>query len=171
MLKRLLKTLEQAESTLLVVLLGSMVVLAGTQILLRNFLDLGLAWADPLLRAMVLWAALLGGLAAVRGGNRHISVDVIAHFLPPRGKAVAGMIAAAFTAALCALLAWVSLQFVMGEYGSGVTISGLLPVWLSAAAMPVAFGLMALRFALLTLTHVARLRAGPGAINSASPSA
>lgn len=165
--ERWLKRLGQAESTLLVLLLGSMVVLAGTQILLRNFFDLGLAWADPLLRAMVLWAALLGGLAAARGGNRHITVDVIAHFLPPRGKAVAGLIAAAFTAALCSMLAWVSLQFVMGEYGSGVTISGLLPVWLSAAAMPLAFALMALRFALLTLTHLATLRA----VTTASPSA
>ncbi|MGH8530957.1 MAG: TRAP transporter small permease [Nevskiales bacterium] len=161
--KRLLGVLEQVESALLVLLLGSMVVLAGTQILLRNFFDLGLVWADPLLRAMVLWAALLGGLAAARGGNRHITVDVIAHFLPPRGKAAAGLIAAAFTAALCAMLAWVSLQFVLGEYGSGVTISGLLPVWLSAAAMPLAFALMSLRFALLSLTHLAALRAGASA--------
>lgn len=152
--KRLLAALERAESSLLVALLGGMVLLAGTQIILRNFFGLGLVWADPLLRAMVLWAGLFGALAATRGGNRHITVDVITHFLPARGKAVANFIAALFSTALCGALAWVSLQFVLGEYGSGATISGVLPVWLSAAAMPLAFALMALRFAALTFSHI-----------------
>ena len=151
MAKRLLAALERAESFLLVALLGGMVLLAGTQILLRNVFGLGLVWADPLLRAMVLWAAVFGALAAARGGNRHITVDVLTHFLPARGKAFAGLLAALFSAALCATLAWVSLQFVRGEYGSGATISGILPVWLAAAAMPLAFALMALRFAALAL--------------------
>lgn len=149
MARRWLEVLARTESALLVVLLGGMVLLAGAQIILRNFFGLGLVWADPLLRAMVLWAGVFGALAATRGGNRHITVDVITHFLPARGKAAAGAVTALFSAVLCALLAWVSLQFVLGELGSGATISGVLPVWLSAAAMPLAFGLMALRFALL----------------------
>ncbi len=161
--RRLLAAVEQAESFLLVALLGGMVLLAGTQIILRNFFGLGLVWADPLLRAMVLWAGVFGALAATRGANRHITVDVITHFLPARGKRITGFIATLFSAALCATLAWVSLQFVLGEYGSGAMISGVLPVWLSAAAMPLAFALMALRFALLAFSPASPpVQAGDG---------
>ena len=50
-------------------LLTGMILLATTQILMRNLWDTGLAWADPSLRIAVLWVALLGALAATRDDN------------------------------------------------------------------------------------------------------
>ena len=49
------KRLHRAEDALLVLLLSVMIGLASTQILLRNLLDSGFVWIDPLLRVLVLW--------------------------------------------------------------------------------------------------------------------
>jgi tripartite ATP-independent transporter DctM subunit len=62
--------LHRAEDALLVVLLSTMIVLAGTQIILRNFLDSGFVWIDPLLRVLVLWLGLLGASVTCRAGQR-----------------------------------------------------------------------------------------------------
>ena len=66
MLKRLTRTIAAIEDGLLVILLAAMTGLAGSQILLRNLWDTGLAWGDPLLRVMVLWVALLGATQGTR---------------------------------------------------------------------------------------------------------
>jgi TRAP-type C4-dicarboxylate transport system permease small subunit len=68
--------LHRAEDALLVVLLSTMIVLAGTQIILRNFLDSGFVWIDPLLRVLVLWLGLLGATVATRN-NKHIRIDLL----------------------------------------------------------------------------------------------
>ena len=56
--------IHRVEDALLVILLSLMILLAATQILLRNFFDLGFVWADPLLRALVLWLGLIGATVA-----------------------------------------------------------------------------------------------------------
>ena len=53
-----------------------MIVLAGTQILLRNLFDSGFVWIDPLLRVMVLWLGLLGATVATRQ-DKHIRIDLL----------------------------------------------------------------------------------------------
>ena len=67
---------------------GWTVVLAALQIVLRYGFDSGIAWADPLLRVLVLWLGLLGALAATRD-RRHITIDVLSRMLPARAKAAA----------------------------------------------------------------------------------
>ncbi len=67
--------LGRLEDALLVALLGVLLLLASTQILLRNLFDAGLTWADPLLRVLVLWLGLLGAMIASRSG-KHITLDV-----------------------------------------------------------------------------------------------
>ena len=71
--------LHRAEDALLVFLLSAMIVLAATQILLRNFLDSGFVWIDPLLRVLVLWLGLIGATVATRN-NRHIRIDLLSRF-------------------------------------------------------------------------------------------
>ena len=68
--------LERIENGLIAVLVLAMVLLAGAQILLRNLASSGIDWADPLLRAMVLWAAMLGALAVARV-EKHIVLGLV----------------------------------------------------------------------------------------------
>ena len=80
---RLEKAGTHAEDALLLIILISMILLAGTQIFLRNFLDTSLFWGDEMLRLMVLWLTIAGGLAASRM-DKHISIAVLDRFLPRR---------------------------------------------------------------------------------------
>ena len=70
-----------AEDTFLLVILIGMMLLAGTQIFLRNLIDNSIFWGDEMLRLMVLWLTVAGGLAASRM-DKHISIAVIDRFLP-----------------------------------------------------------------------------------------
>jgi len=82
-----LRWLDRIENGLIAVLVLAMVLLAGAQILLRNLFDSGIEWADPLLRALVLWTAMLGALAAARD-DKHIGLDLVTHFVHSRTKRV-----------------------------------------------------------------------------------
>jgi len=70
-LSKLEKAGTYAEDGLLLIILISMIFLAGTQIFLRNFFDTSLFWGDEMLRLMVLWLTVAGGLAASRM-DKHI---------------------------------------------------------------------------------------------------
>ena len=137
--------IERIETALIALLVLAMVVLAGAQILLRNFFDTGFAWADPLLRAMVLWAAMLGALAAARD-DKHIGLDLLTHFLHGRAKRIARVIALLFAAAVSAAMAWYGWNLVEVDYGGGSSIAGI-PGWVIEAILPVGFALLAIRLA------------------------
>jgi TRAP-type C4-dicarboxylate transport system permease small subunit len=139
--------LHLAEDALLVVLLTALVGLSTAQILLRNLFETGLAWADPLLRLLVLWLCLAGALAATRA-NKHIRIDVVSRLLPPRVAGLLDRITALFTAGVCALVAWEGARLVWFEYQDGTALAAGIPAWVAELVIPVGFALIALRFAL-----------------------
>ena len=142
--------LAQVEDWLLAGMLGSMIVLACLQILLRNVFDSGITWVDPLLRVMVLWLGLLGALAASRG-NRHIIIDVLGPFMGPVNKRRAAIITHAFTALVCGAIAYFATQFVISEAEFGTDGVLGLPIWILQSIIPAGFGLMGLRYLALCI--------------------
>lgn len=145
MLKKLARLGALAEDTALVLLLGAMVVLASSQIILRNGFGEGFVWADESLRLMVLWLALVGSIAASRA-DKHISINVLARFLPPTGQVIARIVTNAFTAVVCMLVGYFALQFVMQSREFEDELLGGLPAWWFQWIMPVAFFLMGWRY-------------------------
>jgi TRAP-type C4-dicarboxylate transport system permease small subunit len=142
---RLARTIERVETATIAVLVLAMVVLAGAQILLRNLFETGFAWADPLLRAMVLWAAMLGALAAARD-DKHIGLDLLTHFLHGRTRRIVRTIALLFAALMCAAMAWYGGQLVALDFDGGQPV-GAVPGWIVELILPVGFALLALRLA------------------------
>lgn len=140
------------ETALLVVLLGGLILLASGQIVLRNVFSIGLTWGDGLIRLGVLWLALLGAVAASADG-RHITIGALLRWLPPTVRRVAGIVADAFAALVAAAFAWFSYVFVRDSAAFGDTLLDGLPAWPFQAIMPVAFGLIALRYALRSFRH------------------
>ena len=63
-MQRVLDILRRIEDWLLAILVLILVVLAGGQIVLRDFFHTGISWADPLMRQLVLWTGMLGALQA-----------------------------------------------------------------------------------------------------------
>ena len=139
-----------AEDTLLLVILIGMILLAGTQIFLRNFFDYSLFWGDEMLRMMVLWLTIAGGLAASRT-NKHISIAVLDRFLPDRVQLGTKIIIDLFTASVCGLFTWHSARFVMSSYEFGDTLMKDTPAWMLQIILPVGFGLMAYRHLILAI--------------------
>ena len=155
--KRLVKIVTWAENALLIVMLALMVSLAAAQILFRNFLDMSIFGADQMLRLLVLWVAFLGAVAASREG-KHIHVDAIARWLPVKVKSGVTALTDLFTLVVCLLLAWQSLRFMHSARESGEMVFGGLPVWVAGSILPLAFTLIALRYALRFAHHVQKAR-------------
>jgi TRAP-type C4-dicarboxylate transport system permease small subunit len=158
-LGRVLRWLGAIEDVLLVVLLTGMVGLAGWQIVERNLFDTALVWGDPLLRILVLWVGLLGAVAAARD-DRQINVDVIARFTPEPWRSRIRVLTDLFTAAVTGFLAWHAVRFVRDAQAFGEVAFGSVPLSVAALILPVAFGLLSVRYLLLTGFHLSRIRGG-----------
>lgn len=135
------------ETTLLVLILGSMIILAFAQIVLRNVSSIALPWSDELLRMLVLWIALAGAVSASRS-DKHINIAVLDRFLPPLLKKGISLLIHLFTAAICAVVAWFSLQFVLTSREYGDLMLGNVPAWWLQAALPLGFALISWRYLL-----------------------
>jgi len=144
-LQRLLQLITWTENAVLITLLALMVVLAGSQIVFRNLLDLSVLGVDQLLRLLVLWVAMLGAVTASRE-HKHINIDLFSRFLPPRGKAAARMVTDLFTVIICVLLAWHAVRFVASERTTGEMAFRMLPMWVAQLILPTGFGLIAMRY-------------------------
>jgi TRAP-type C4-dicarboxylate transport system permease small subunit len=149
---RLLRALAIIEDGLLVVLLAGLIVLAGAQIALRNLLDTSLLWADPALRVMVLWVGMIGAVVATRF-DKQISVDALSRFLPGRSKAAARVVTDLFTAAVSLALAWHSVRLLLEDRAGGTTVFASVPLWVGELALPVAFGVIGLRYLAYAVAH------------------
>lgn len=149
-LKRTLHWLHWCEDALLVIMLLSMILIAFTQIILRNFFDSGLVWADPLVRVLVIWVALAGAMVAGRK-NSHIAIDVLTPWLRGKMLQLARGISTLFTAAVCSLMFYHSLDFVASERIDGAIAFAGVPVWVCESIIPIAFGVLSLRFVLCFL--------------------
>jgi TRAP-type C4-dicarboxylate transport system permease small subunit len=154
--QRWLAGLGKIEDWLLAILVLILVALAGAQIILRNFFDTGLSWADPLLRALVLWTGMLGALAAVRY-DKHIALDVLQRFLTPRLRWISRVLTLGFAAVICAAMAWFSVDLVKIDLTSGSNAFAGVPSWFVESILPAGFALMALRFALRAFSPPAHI--------------
>lgn len=148
--QRNLARLHRFEDWVLTVLVIGMVLLAGAQILLRNLFDGGFSWAEPVLRALVLWSAMLGAVIATRE-DQHIGLDFIARFVGGVKLRVARFIALAFAAALCTLMAWHSWALVRLDLEGGTEGVIGVPAWTLELILPLGFALMAVRFLIRSL--------------------
>ena len=147
MLHSLSRLITWLENGIMASLLTAMIILACSQIVMRNVWDAGIVWSEPLLRILVLWLGLLGAIAATRD-NSHISVDMLSRLMPPLGKRLAGLLANGFSVVICALIAYHATRFVLMEKADGLIAFGTVPAWICETIIPIGFGLMALRFAI-----------------------
>lgn len=153
-LHRLNGYLRKTEELVLALLLGSMILLSSTQILLRNFLDSGIAWADPLLRLLVLWVGILGAMLATHY-DKHIRIDLISRFIPTHYQRLSGLLTGLVSSAVCALLTYHSARFVYFEWQDGGEAFIGVPAWLAESILPFGFFVMTIRFLSLAL-HASR---------------
>lgn len=150
---RLLRATALVEDALLVLILAAMVILAAIQIILRNFFDGAILWAGPMLRVGVLWVGMIGAMVATRSDNQ-ISIDAVSRFLPKLWKARVRVVTDLFTAIVAAVVAWSAFRLVLDDRAAGVTAVAFVPLWVCEAILPVAFGVIAIRYFLFAIRHL-----------------
>ena len=150
-MQTLVNLIHRAEDTLLIGALASMLLMALLQIVLRNFFDAGLLWAESFLRILVLWVAMLGAMVATRERN-HINIDALSRLLTVKQRKVLGLVTGLFSAGICGLVAYHAVEFVRYEYEDETTAFGVVPTWICQAIIPFGLGVMAWRFLLQAIT-------------------
>lgn len=145
MIRFLLTALHRIEESALVLALVTMLGLAVLQIILRDFFDQGLLWADSFVRVLVLWVTLLGAMVATRH-NGHISIDAVSRYLPERPARLAAIFTNLVSAGICGAVAFFSAKFILMEYQDHTIAFGVVPNWLCEMIMPIGFGVMSVRF-------------------------
>ena len=133
------------ENLLLVALLAAMILLAVTQIVLREVFNTGIVWAGELLKLMVLWLAMIAAIAACRD-NRHLRIDALSHVLPDTAIRVTRVVVDLFAAVVCAVVAWHAWRYLQLEIEFGDTVLIDTPAWVAHAVVPVSFAIVAYRF-------------------------
>jgi len=151
---RMLGILHRIEDGVLSLLLGVMILLAPLQIMLRSFFDTSIAWADPLIRVLVLWVGLLGAVSASRS-HRHITIDALARVLSKRKQAAVNVLTSLFTVFVSGLVAIHAGRFVASEFQYGSLGFAGIPAWICEIIIPFAFGVIALRYLLHAFVNVA----------------
>ena len=73
----MVKLIHRCEDFALIGALITMLAIALMQIVLRNFFDSGVLWAETFSRVLVLWLAMLGAMVATR--ERIISILMCFH--------------------------------------------------------------------------------------------
>lgn len=153
---RILVFLCRVEDFILVILLSTMIGMAAFQILFRNLFDAGIVWGDILVRILVLWIGLVGAMVATRK-DKHIRIDIINRYLPLSVKRIVEVAVKLFSAAVCAIVAYYSLQFVLAELTDGGLAFWKVPAWLCEAIIPVSFAVIALRYFFMSLRSISTM--------------
>jgi TRAP-type C4-dicarboxylate transport system permease small subunit len=142
--------LHRAEDGLLALLLTAMILLAGTQILMRNLFDSGFVWIDPLLRVLVLWLGLIGATVATRY-NKHIRIDLLSRYLKRNTHRLIQAMVGQVSAATCLVIAWYGMDWIRLDYADAVRGFAGIPAWCLEIVVPISFALIGLRYLLLSL--------------------
>jgi TRAP-type C4-dicarboxylate transport system permease small subunit len=154
--------LRYLEVTFIGLLLAGLIGLGVLQIVLRNFFQSGLLWADPLMRHIVLWLGCLGAALAT-AHLRHINIDVFTRLLPARLRPVRRGIIYTATAVAAFVLGIAALRLVSDEREYGDIAFGSLQTWMLQIVLPFAFFLIAYRSLVnLFTSREARLVDGTG---------
>ncbi len=143
-LKTLDNIIAKIESIFIACLLSSMVILTFTQVLLRNFFNEGILWADILTRQLVLWVGFLGASLAVRE-RKHIAIDFLPHFLPKKVSRRVKIWVDVVTTLITTLLTAAAYQFVLLEKEAESTLFLDIPVWIFQTILPFSFAMITFR--------------------------
>ena len=138
------KGLSAIVSTVVVLLLLFMVVLAFTQVVLRNVTGGGIVWAETVLQHTVLATGMFGAVLAARQG-RQIAIDALSRIVGKTFRAVLSWIGGVFTIAITVILTRASWIFVQSEREFGTELADNLPTWPFQLALPVGFALIGLQ--------------------------
>ena len=138
--------IDKAERWTLVSLVLFLLGFALLQIILRNFFSMGIVWGDTLLRHVLLWTSLLGMARAV-GERQYIAIEILPLMFSDKGKKLCRSVCDGISCFISLALLAASWTFVRLEQLAGTMAFLDIPIWWLQIIFPIAFAMMAARFA------------------------
>jgi len=157
----LLRKLDRyGERWLLLVFYCFIVYVIFIEVVRRFVLLYSSVWGEETARYAFIYLVWIGAAAAVRE-RAHIRIDVIVHYLPPRGGALLYLLGDVLTAVLACLAIYWSLDPVLVSLKFGNVTDGLRIVraWF-LFAVPFGFSLIMIRLVQSIVRDIGDLRAG-----------
>ncbi len=149
----MLKTLAvQAENRFASLALGGIMILPLAEIAARRILHQSIPGETAFVSTLTLWLGLLGAAIAARDGK--LLTLATGEFLPKgRVANAAHVIAGAVGAMVSTILCLGGVALVRSDRAAGDMLGGGVPVWVADLALPIGFGLIAIRLARLASPH------------------
>lgn len=141
------KSLVKIEKILLIVCFIALVLFAFLQVVLRNFFDTGIHWADVFNRLLVLWIGIFAATVAA-SENKHLSLEVLTKFLPEWAWPVVNIFTNIFVIVVAAFATYYSYLFFQDQlmYESADLLFQGVPKAYFSVVFPVGFGLISFRY-------------------------
>ena len=124
--------------------LGGIMVLPLAEIVSRKFLSATIPGSGAFASALTLWLGMLGAAIAARDGK--LLTLATGEFLPKgRTSAIAHVFSGAIGAMVATIFTLGGIALVRSDRAAGDVIAAGVPTWLADLALPIGFGLIALR--------------------------
>ena len=148
------------ERWLLLIFYTLIVATIAIEVLRRFGLAYSSIWGEEIARYAFIYLVWIGAAAAVHD-RAHIRIDVLLHYLPPRGKAVLYIFGDLVMLAVALLALYFSIETVLTSIKFGSVTHGLRieQAWF-LAAVPIGFALITLRLLGSLLRDFRHLREG-----------
>ncbi len=149
----MLKTVAiQAENRIASLALGGIMILPLAEIASRRLLHQTIPGETAFVSTLTLWLGLLGAAIAARDGK--LLTLATGEFLPKgRIAGTARVIAGAVGAMIATILCLGGIALARSDRAAGDMLGGGVPVWVADLALPIGFGLIALRLAWHASVH------------------
>jgi C4-dicarboxylate transporter, DctM subunit len=133
-----------AENRIASVALGGIMIIPLAEIASRKFLGAAIPGSSAYASVLTLWLGMLGAAIAAREGK--LLTLATGEFLPKgRVSEVAHVFAGAAGAMICTILMMGAIVLVQSDREAGDILAGSTPKWIADLALPIGFGLIALR--------------------------
>jgi C4-dicarboxylate transporter DctQ subunit len=135
---------DHLEEWALSALLAVMVAITFVTVVTRYVFDFPLSYIDQLVPNLFVWVTFLGASAAAKR-RAHLGLSLLYDALPPRPRAVLGVIVLGGTSAFFLATAWFGWQVVRLQVENRLTTSLGYPAWAIGIAVPAGALLFSIR--------------------------
>jgi C4-dicarboxylate transporter DctM subunit len=132
------------ENAVISLVLAALVGLPLLEAVLRRTLHVGISNSASIVQHLTLVVGMMGAAVAARE-NRMLSLSRLGEWLQGPWRKLAAVFAGSWSVAVSTLLAAAGINFVLAERPSGQVLAYGIPVWVVQSAIPIGFGLIALR--------------------------
>jgi len=133
------------EDTLGAVFYAYMAIIVAVEVVRRYVFNASSSWAEETAVYAFIWLAHLAAASAARD-RAHLSFDLMGRLLKPGAARAMTLLSDIAFLMLALLILWTSAQNTLLQYQYGQMMRGVdLPIVLASAAVPVGWGLVALR--------------------------